>query len=79
MGDLLARRGASTAAACNKVLRILHAWLEEECEIASSPMAKLRPPIIPSSSPSPSCPRTGCAGCWAPASARASRTAGTPR
>jgi site-specific recombinase XerD len=47
MGDLLARRSPSTAATYHKVLRILYAWLEEEGEIDASPMAKLRPPIIP--------------------------------
>jgi hypothetical protein len=47
MGDLLARRSPSTAATYHKVLRILYAWLEEEGEIDASPMARLRPPIIP--------------------------------
>jgi integrase len=55
------------------VLRILYAWLEDEGELTASPMARLRAPIIPEQ-PVPVCPRMGCAGCWAPAPARASRT-----
>jgi site-specific recombinase XerD len=47
LGDLLARRSASTAATYHKVLRILYRWLTEEDEIAASPMAKLSPPIVP--------------------------------
>jgi site-specific recombinase XerD len=47
LGDLLARRSASTAATYHKVLRILYRWLTEEDELAASPMAKLRPPIVP--------------------------------
>jgi hypothetical protein len=33
MGDLLARRAASTAATYHKVLKLLYAWLAEEEEI----------------------------------------------
>jgi len=47
MGDLLARRAASTAATYHKVLRILYAWLVEEAEIPADPMARIRPPIVP--------------------------------
>jgi site-specific recombinase XerD len=47
LGDLLTRRSASTAATYHKVLKLLYRWLEEEEEIAASPMAKLRPPIVP--------------------------------
>jgi len=47
MGDLLARRAASTAATYHKVLRILYAWLVEEQEIPLDPMARIRPPIVP--------------------------------
>jgi site-specific recombinase XerD len=47
LGDLLARRTASTAATYYKVLRILYRWLEEEDEITANPMAKMRPPIVP--------------------------------
>ena len=38
------------AATRYKVLRILYAWLEEEEEITASPMAKMRPPIVPEQS-----------------------------
>jgi single-strand DNA-binding protein len=58
LGDLLARRSPSTAATYHKVLRILYAWLEEEGEITASPMAKLRPPIIPEP-PVPVVPKDG--------------------
>jgi site-specific recombinase XerD len=47
LGDLLQRRAPATAATRYKVLRILYAWLEEEEEIDASPMAKMRPPIVP--------------------------------
>ena len=46
LADLLARRSASTAATRYKVLRILYRWLEEE-EDVPSPMAKMKPPIVP--------------------------------
>jgi site-specific recombinase XerD len=46
LADLLARRSASTAATRYKVLRILYRWLEEE-EDVPSPMARMKPPIIP--------------------------------
>jgi hypothetical protein len=47
LGDLLARRAASTAVTYHKVLKVLYRWLEEEEEVAANPTAKLRPPIIP--------------------------------
>jgi site-specific recombinase XerD len=47
MGDLLARRAASTAATYYKVLKLLYAWLAEEREIVADPMARMRPPIVP--------------------------------
>jgi integrase len=40
------------------VLRILYAWLEEEEEIDASPMAKMRPPIVPEQ-PVPIVPEDG--------------------
>jgi site-specific recombinase XerD len=46
IADLLARRSAATAATRYKVLRVLYGWLEEEEEIPS-PMAKMKPPIVP--------------------------------
>jgi site-specific recombinase XerD len=47
MGDLLARRTASTAATYYKVLKILYAWLAEEEEIPADPMARMKRPIVP--------------------------------
>jgi site-specific recombinase XerD len=48
MADVLARgRAPSTAATYHKVLKLLYAWLVEEEEIPTDPMAKLRPPIVP--------------------------------
>jgi site-specific recombinase XerD len=48
MADVLARgRAPSTAAIYHKVLKLLYAWLVEEEEIPTDPMAKLRPPIVP--------------------------------
>ena len=44
VADLLARRAPATAASCQKALRVLYRWLEEEGEITASPMAKVRPP-----------------------------------
>ena len=46
------------AATRYKVLRILYAWLEEEEEIDASPMAKMRPPIVPEQ-PVPIVPEDG--------------------
>jgi integrase/recombinase XerC len=47
LGDLLARRKASTAATYHKVLKILYGWLAEEEEIPADPMAKIKKPIVP--------------------------------
>jgi site-specific recombinase XerD len=48
MADVLARgRAPSTAATYHKVLKLLYAWLVEEQEIPTDPMARLRPPIVP--------------------------------
>lgn len=48
MADVLARGCApSTAATYHKVLKLLYAWLVEEEEIPTDPMARLRPPIVP--------------------------------
>src|SRR5215207_3217294 len=44
LGDLLTRRAAATY---YKVLKLLYQWLEDEDELPASPMAKMRPPIIP--------------------------------
>ena len=47
LGDLLTRRAPSTAATYYKVLKLLYQWLEDEDELPASPMAKMRPPIVP--------------------------------
>ncbi len=44
LGDLLTRRAAATY---YKVLKLLYQWLEDEDELPASPMAKMRPPIVP--------------------------------
>jgi site-specific recombinase XerD len=45
---VMARGGAaSTAATRYKAVRLFFAWCETEDEIATSPMAKMRPPIVP--------------------------------
>jgi site-specific recombinase XerD len=41
------RRAPETVATRYRRLRVLYRWLEEEEEIAASPMAKMRPPIAP--------------------------------
>jgi site-specific recombinase XerD len=47
LGDLLTRRAAATAATYYKVLKLLYQWLEDEDELPASPMAKMRPPMVP--------------------------------
>jgi site-specific recombinase XerD len=47
LGELLTRRAATTAATYHKVLKLLYQWLEDEEELPASPMAKMRPPIVP--------------------------------
>ena len=47
LGDLLTRRAAATAATYYKVVKPLYQWLEDEDELPASPMAKMRPPIVP--------------------------------
>jgi site-specific recombinase XerD len=47
LGDLLTRRAAATAATYYKVLKLLYQWLEDEDELPTSPMAKMRPPLVP--------------------------------
>jgi len=47
LGDLLTRRAAATAATYYKVVKLLYQWLEDEDELPASPMAKMRPPIVP--------------------------------
>lgn len=73
---LLGRRSAATAATRDKVLRVLYRWLEAEEDIAS-PMAKMKPPIVPEQ-PVPVIPRMGYGACSRHARARTSRPAATP-
>ena len=47
LGDLLTRRAPATAATYYKVLKLLYQWLKDEDELPASPMAKMRPPIVP--------------------------------
>jgi site-specific recombinase XerD len=47
VADLLTRRAPATAASRHKALRILYRWLEDEGEITASPMAKMKPPLVP--------------------------------
>src|SRR5829696_9447860 len=47
LGELLQRRAPETVATRYRRLRVLYRWLEEEEEITTNPMAKMRPPIIP--------------------------------
>jgi site-specific recombinase XerD len=47
LGHLLTRRAPATAATYHKVLKLLYQWLEDEEELPGSPMAKMRPPIVP--------------------------------
>jgi site-specific recombinase XerD len=58
MGDLLTRRAASTAATYYKVLKLLYAWLAEEEEIPTNPMARMKPPIV-ADKPVPIVPEDG--------------------
>jgi site-specific recombinase XerD len=47
LGELLTRRAAATAATYYKILKLLYQWLEDEDELPTSPMAKMRPPLVP--------------------------------
>src|SRR6266511_4245530 len=59
MVDLLARgRAPGTAATYYKVLKVLYAWLLDEEEIETDPMARMKPPIVPSK-PVPIVPADG--------------------
>jgi site-specific recombinase XerC len=58
LGDLLRRRAPETVATRYRRLRVLYAWLEEEDEIAASPMVRMRPPIVPEQ-PVPVVPEDG--------------------
>jgi site-specific recombinase XerD len=47
LAGLLARWKAATAANGYRALRVFYAWLEDEGETPSDPMAKMKPPRIP--------------------------------
>jgi site-specific recombinase XerD len=47
LAGLLARCKPGTAANRYRSLRVFYRWLEDEGEIAASPMAKLKPPTVP--------------------------------
>jgi site-specific recombinase XerD len=58
LGELLQRRAPETVATRYRRLRVLYRWLEEEEEIPASPMARMRPPIVPEQ-PIPVVPEDG--------------------
>jgi site-specific recombinase XerD len=58
LGELLQRRAPETVATRYRRLRVLYRWLEEEEEIIASPMARMRPPIVPDQ-PVPVVPEDG--------------------
>jgi site-specific recombinase XerD len=58
LGELLTRRSAGTVATRYKVLKILYRWLDEEDEIATDPMVRMKPPIVPEQ-PVPVVPEDG--------------------
>src|SRR4030095_12542620 len=47
LGGLVTRRAPATAAPYKKGLKLLYQWREDEDELPASPMAKMRPPIVP--------------------------------
>ena len=77
LGELLARRKASTAATYHKVLKILYGWLAEEAKIPADPMAKIKKPIVPEQ-PVPIVPEEALSGSFRPARATPSRAGATP-
>ncbi len=58
MAEVLARRAPSTAATYYKVLKVLYAWLLDEQEIDTDPMARMKPPTVPAK-PVPIVPADG--------------------
>jgi site-specific recombinase XerD len=73
---LLARWKPATAANRYRALRVFYAWLEDDGEIPSDPMAKMKPPRV-LDQPPPCSPRSCCGGCRPPAPAGTSRLAAT--
>jgi hypothetical protein len=76
LGDLLTHRAVATAA-YYKVLKLLYRWLEDEDELPASPMAKMRPPIVPDR-PVPVITDDGLCRLLAACAGKGSRAAGTP-
>jgi site-specific recombinase XerD len=77
LGELLRRRAAETVATRYRRLRVLYRWLEEEEEIPASPMARMKPPIVPDQ-PIPVIPEDGLRRLLGACAGRTSRPAGTP-
>jgi integrase/recombinase XerC len=45
--DLLERRTAATASNRYRALKVFYAWMEDEGEVAESPMRRMKPPAVP--------------------------------
>jgi site-specific recombinase XerD len=58
MAEVLAHRAPSMAATYHKILKVLFAWLLDEQEIESDPMARMKPPTVPAK-PVPIVPADG--------------------
>jgi hypothetical protein len=72
------RRPVVTVATRYRRLRVLYQWLEEEEEIPASPMARMRPPIVPEQ-PVPVVPEDGLRRLLAACAGKDFEAAGTPR
>src|SRR5829696_6011767 len=77
LGDLLRRRAAETVATRYRRLRVLYRWLEEEEEIPTSPMVRMKPPIVPDQ-PVPVVPEDGLRRLLAACAGKDFEAAGTP-
>jgi site-specific recombinase XerD len=51
IADLLSRWSPATASTRYKQLQALYRWLEDEEEIAVNPMARMKPPVVPTAHP----------------------------
>ena len=65
-----------TAANRYRALRVFDAWPEDEGEIPTDPMLKMKPPRVPDQ-PAPVLTEECYAGCWPPAPAGTSKLAAT--
>jgi len=68
----------ATVAKHYRSLQQLWRWLVDDGEIPASPMARMRPPVVPEQ-PVPVLTKSDLMRCSRPARATPSRTAGTPR